>query len=120
MNYTEKKSFTEKYKQEYVDGIEAVINKRQKQAEKIRDEYAKNIFETPEKYREDFKEMLGWPLVGYENNELPKAEMEKLSDEDGYSIYRMQFEVLEGPSSVLTAYKNEKILLENLYLREDE
>ncbi|MEE0264089.1 MAG: baseplate J/gp47 family protein [Acutalibacteraceae bacterium] len=30
-----------------------------------------------------------------------------------------EFEVLEGLSSGLTAYKNEKIVLENLYLRED-
>lgn len=107
MKYTEKKSFTQKYKKKYANGIEAIIRKRQKQAEKIRNEYAKNIFETPEKYREDFKEMLGWPLVGYEKAGLPAVEIEKLSDEDGYSIYRMQFDVLEGLKMTGLFYKME-------------
>lgn len=96
MNYTEEKSFTEKYKQAYVDGIESLISQRQKQAEVKRDEYSEKIFEEQGKFRNDFKKMLGWPLVGYEKAGLPMFETEKLSDEDGYSIYRMKFDVLDG------------------------
>lgn len=96
MKYSEEKKLTEIYKRSYVDGLNSIIEKRQKQAEAIRKDYVKNIFDNQEKYREDFKKMLGWPLVEYETNGLPKVISEKLSDEDGYSIYRMQFEILKG------------------------
>lgn len=39
--------------------------------------------------------MLGWPLVNYHTDELPKVDMEMLSKEDGYEVYRMKIEVLE-------------------------
>ena len=96
MNYTEEKSFAGKYKQNYVDGIEAIITLKQKQAEVKRDQYSKKIFEEQENFRNAFKKMLGWPLVGHEKSGLPTVETEKISHEDGYSVYRMQFEVLDG------------------------
>ena len=40
--------------------------------------------------------MLGWPLTDDTNYDLPEIVSEKLSEEDGYSVYRMQFEILEG------------------------
>ena len=40
--------------------------------------------------------MLGWPLVGYKPQETAEPLSEKLSEEDGYSVYRMQFEILPG------------------------
>jgi len=40
--------------------------------------------------------MLGWPLTEEKDNYLPLVEVKKLSEEDGYSVYRMQFEILEG------------------------
>ena len=40
--------------------------------------------------------MLGWPLVGVDLNKIPVVTAEKLSHEDGYEIYRMQFEILDG------------------------
>lgn len=96
MIYREEKEQSKRYKEEYVFGIENIIAERQKKAEQIRKEYATNIFENQEKYRNDFKEMLGWPLVDYEPDGLPEVEMEKLSDEDGYSIFRVRFEILKG------------------------
>lgn len=51
---------------------------------------------TKKKHRDNFKKMLGWPLVGQETNVLPEVASEKLSEEEGYSIYRMQFEILDG------------------------
>ena len=96
MNYIEKAEFSGKYKKAYVDGIEKIISQRQKDAENVRNEYFKDIFNNQEKYRDDFKKMLGWPLVDHKASGLPEVISEKLSDEDGYSIYRMQFEILPG------------------------
>ena len=96
MKYHEEKEVTKSYKQEYLQGIERIIEKRQKDAETIRDEYTKNIFSDPERYRDDLKKMLGWPLVDFESANLTEVKSELLSEEDGYKIYRMQFEILEG------------------------
>lgn len=96
MKYSEEKSFTEKYKKNYVSGIEHIIEMRQKEAEEKRQKYTENFFENQEKFRDDFKKMLGWPLVDFDSAELPNVTSEKLADEDGYEIYRMQFEILDG------------------------
>ena len=96
MNYREDLTQASATKQAYVNGIDCLINNLQIKAENKRREYIKDIFETPEKYREDFKRMLGWPLVDYKVEGLPEAEIEKLSEEDGYTIYRITFEVLES------------------------
>lgn len=96
MKYREEMNYTDSYKKEYIDGLENLIKEREECAEKTRKEYIKNIFETPVKYREDLKNMLGWPLVGYEAEGIPDTTFEKLSVEDGYTIYRVKFEVLKG------------------------
>ena len=96
MIYREEMAKSKEYKKNYLDGLNAVIESRQKDALSHRREYIKNIFSNQEKYRDDFKAMLGWPLNESRPNSLPDVISEKLSDEDGYSIYRMQFEILDG------------------------
>ena len=96
MNYREDKNTTKTYKTDYVSGFERIIENRQKQAENIRKDYVKDIFTNQEKYRDDLKKMLGWPLVDYCRDKLPEVKSELLSKEDGYEIYRMQFEILDG------------------------
>ena len=96
MIYREDKQVSEKYKKEYVEGFNIILDKRQKEAEIIRNNYFKDVFLNQQEYRDDLKKMLGWPLVDYQVNELPTVVMEKLSEEDGYTIYRAQFEVIEG------------------------
>ena len=96
MKYTETIDITKEYKQDYADGFERIIKERQKASEAIRDEYNKDIFSAPEKHREALKQMLGWPLVDFHTNKLTDVKTELLSVEDGYEIYRMQFEILEG------------------------
>jgi len=61
--FREEKEASKKYKQNYLDGINGLISSRQKAAAEIRRNYVKNIFTDSEKYRTEFKEMLGWPLV---------------------------------------------------------
>ena len=96
MQYKEKKDLTKSYKENYVNGLEYIIEKLQKNAEVIRKEYTKNIFSEQDEYRNELKKMLGWPLVDFCADELAKVETELLSHENGYKIYRMQFEILEG------------------------
>lgn len=96
MQYNEEKFDANRYKQEYLDGLNRILERRQKDAEIVRQEYIKDIFANQEKYRDDFKKMLGWPLVGHTPEKDIKCTSQKLSDEDGYSIFRMQFEILGG------------------------
>ena len=63
MIYQEEIRRAESYKKAYLDGIEAVISQRQKEAEALRIDYFKDIFTDQEKYREELKQMLGWPLT---------------------------------------------------------
>lgn len=96
MKYSETKEATAATKRAYVDGINKLIRQRQKQAEDIRNDYCREIFENQEKYRNDLRKILGWPLVDYETSGIPEVITKRLSEEEGYCIYRMQFEILEG------------------------
>ena len=96
MQYQEQMSDSQGFKQAYLDGIEALIAKKQAEMSEKRKEYCKNIFCDPEPYREEFKAMLGWPLVGHTATALPAVSSELLSNEEGYAIYRMSFEILDG------------------------
>lgn len=107
MNYREEIQTSEKYKTNYVDGIEKIIEERQKDAEIIRKEYVKDIFENQNKYREEFKNMLGWPLVNHFDNSLPETQFEKLSEEDGYTIFRVQFKILDDLKMTGLFFKSE-------------
>ncbi len=96
MMYNEEIDVAKAYKKQYLDGLEYVIKSRQKIAETQRNEYAKDIFSNQQKYRTDLMKMLGWPLIDYQKNDKVNVKSELLSKEDGYEIYRMQFEILEG------------------------
>ena len=96
MNYRENLMSTKDFRQTYIDGLERMIKVRQQESEKKRAAYAERIFTDPESYRADFKKMLGWPLVDHQDDRIPTVKTVKLADEEGYSIYRMQFEILDG------------------------
>ena len=97
MKYHEEYENSVPFKANYVDSIEALLSKRKEQFEQKRRAQWPTFFENQESYRQKFIEMLGWPLV-YEpdKDELPSVEIKKLSDEDGYSIYRMEFDIIDG------------------------
>lgn len=96
MKYREDRDASKKYKESYARGIENLILAKQKEAEKKRREYCKNILSDTDAYREDFKRMLGWPLVDFKANGLPNVKSEVLDELDDYSILRMHFEILDG------------------------
>ncbi len=62
MKYSEKRTDSKKYKEEYQIGINDLIKRRNEEAGKVREEYIKNVFAKPEKYRKDLEKILGWPL----------------------------------------------------------
>ena len=70
MKYIEKQEESKPFKENYVKDLKALIEKLQKDADTKRKEYIKDVFDEPEKYREDFKKILGWPLVGYEKTDF--------------------------------------------------
>lgn len=96
MNYTEDRPLSKKQKEEYVNGLDLILKRRQEEAKNIRKEYIKDIFSSPEKYREDFRRMLGWPLADYNSNWETKVKEEKLFEDKTHECFRMSFEVLEG------------------------
>lgn len=93
MKYREDRADSKEYKREYLDGIEKLIAKRQEEAEKKRAEYIKDVFNDPEKYREDLRKMLGWPLTEKSVKAPPAADAAFLSEEDGHRVYRMRIKV---------------------------
>ena len=95
MNYREEKDVSKHFKQEYAEGFEKLIIMRQEEAARKRHDYVRNIFDRPEDYRRDFRRMLGWPLVNHDEAGYPNAESEFLSEEEGCSIYRMSFTILD-------------------------
>lgn len=44
MNYREEKNQSKKYKEAYLNGLEVLIRQRQKEAERMRYEYIKDVF----------------------------------------------------------------------------
>ncbi len=94
MFYKEEYEPTKQNKENYVNELWALVQKRNNDAIATRDTYIKDIFKNPEKYREDFKKMLGWPLVDYEKSGIPEAESEKITEDEEYEVFRMKFEIL--------------------------
>ena len=94
--YREDIKDTEQNKETYRDGIFELIKKRQDDATAVRTEYFKNVFSDQEKYRQDLRKMLGWPLVGYNDDRETTVSFKELSDEEDFTLYRAEFEILEG------------------------
>lgn len=95
MQFREEKTVTKAQKQTYLDGLNALIRTRQRQAQSERDLYIQNIFSDADRYRNDLREMLGWPLNTHFEG-LPRVQSTRLGEENGYIITRMQFEILDG------------------------
>ena len=96
MTYREERTDANSYKSAYLDGLNSLIQKMQEDARQRQDGYIRDIFTRQEDYRRDLKAMFGWPLVGHASTELPEVSCQKLSKEDGFTLYRMQFQILDG------------------------
>ena len=96
MKYTEEMTDSAHIKQQYLDEFENLIAEKLKEAEKSRTEYVSEIFENPEKYRNELKNLIGWPLNEKREETIPDADYEEISDEGDFKIYRIKIEVMKG------------------------
>ncbi|MBE6542011.1 MAG: hypothetical protein E7672_06145 [Ruminococcaceae bacterium] len=96
INFREDKSVAKPYKEEYINSITSLIEKLQKNGESVREAYVSDIFVDQERYRSDFKKMLGWPLTEERPQELPETTMEFLTEENDHIVYRMSFTIIDG------------------------
>ena len=109
INYREDVEASKEYKEVYLKQIRDIIARREQTAVTLRDNYCKDIFNYQEKYREDFKAMLGWPLTEKLARIIPKAKIEELTEDKVCSIYRVSVEVMDGLSMTgLLFRKDEK------------
>ena len=79
VKYREEELYSKNFKREYLDGLDRLILNRQSEMAEKRKEYVKNIFEDQKAYREDFRKMLGWPLIDCDTKGIPNVITEKLS-----------------------------------------
>ena len=96
INYRENEEISKVFKEQYAQDLEALISSREQALSSERKGYCKDIFTNTEKYRDELKKMLGWPLIGQEDVWVPSVQKVQLSKEQGYTIYRMTFTVLDG------------------------
>ena len=96
MQYREELLDAKCHKENYLAGLQAVLRQREQAYNAVRAQRAERIFRDPESARREYLEMLGWPLTEPRPALPPEPTCETLSEEDGYTIYRMHFPVLEG------------------------
>ena len=96
MKFREERDASKGGKETYLDGLERLIAKRQREAEVTRDAYAQEIMDEPERYRRDLRALLGWPLTEERDTTPPEVKMEKLGEELTHEIFRAEVEILEG------------------------
>jgi len=97
MKYTENHTVGNKYRREYLAGLEALVARKQEESATIRIEFCKRVFEYPEQSRRDFCEMLGWPLNLQCKQEIPQTKKIFVATDDGISIYRTQTDIFGVP-----------------------
>ncbi|MDD6308990.1 MAG: hypothetical protein PUB07_06555 [Clostridia bacterium] len=95
MIYRESESKSKEHKINYLHAVQKVILKRQAKHALLRKNFCQDIFTNQEKYRNELKNMLGWPLNDCALRDVPHAKLEKLSEEQGMDVFRVSIEVLE-------------------------
>lgn len=96
MIYREAYQDTKDHKQKYFSDIESFIEGEMKKAELHRKECVKDIFDDPEKHRQKFRKLLGYPLCAEMDHKSIDVKSTKLSEEEKYTIYRIQYEMIDG------------------------
>ncbi len=96
MFYREERDVTKEAKTQYRDDIFRLIENRQKEGRAVREGLWQDMLASPEKYRDDFKAMLGWPLTEARPATPPEMTEAVLAQQDGLTISRLTFTVLEG------------------------
>lgn len=83
------------YREQYLNGLDALIQRKQREAVKNRDDVGRQILLQPELYREWYRSMLGWPLT---ESALPILNVQEkpVFENEEAQITRIQLEVFEN------------------------
>jgi len=95
MAYHEDALAANPYKQDYLNGVEQLIQRRLEEAGAARERRSKEIMDDPDQARVEFAQMLGWPLPEEPRQPLT-TERTLLSEENGVRLYRMKFQIFQG------------------------
>ena len=110
--YFEQRNDARSFKEAYVAGIKEFIAEGYKQQEQARTAYISGIAQDPEKYRGDFRNMLGFPL-NCQRCMDSKASLSKilLFEDEKKVIYRATITVLDTVpfTGLLFLHKDEKV-----------
>ncbi len=104
-DYREKRGDFLKGRDEYKSSILSVVKKLEEKSAAEKDVYTQDIFKDSEKYREDYKRMLGWPLWGYNDEKDAELTTEKLCDDGEYEVFRTFFKLDIGVVAYGLLYK---------------
>lgn len=94
-DYCEAEKYGNGYRKRYLKGIHNVIEQRKAECAEKRTNYTEQILQRAEECREQFKDMLGWPLNEGKRSILGVTE-NKIFENESCVFYRMQFELFEG------------------------
>lgn len=85
------------FREAYQAGVEKLVQQELDRAAKERAQAFAEIYESPEKYRRQFIEMLGWPLTQRQGKCLPKkVAVTPVREAQGIRVDRVQLEVIPG------------------------
>ncbi len=89
----------QKEREEYVEGIETYLEILRNKSVNERKKYLNpdSYFSDPERYRREYRDMLGVPLSGYSDGmPVPKVRKTYVATDEMCEIYRMQIEIADG------------------------
>ena len=95
MTYREKRETGNPFRQEYLDSINDLLKKKLAEADAKRREFDKELLANPDKARNEFAQILGWPL-NEERCGVPKTELFHVVTDGDIDLFRVQVEVFEG------------------------
>lgn len=78
----------------FAAGLDALVEKKKAEAAEAHAEYRRNIFTQQEKYRKEFRAMLGWPLTET-FSDAPSVDMVLTAESNGVKIYRVTLTLLD-------------------------
>ena len=94
MTYREQRKTGNPFRQEYLDSINRLLEKKLSEASEKRREFDKELLANPESARKQFAELLGWPLTEKRMG-VPNVEMFHVVTDGEIDLYRVQVEVFE-------------------------
>jgi len=95
MQYKEMTDASEPYKENYLRGMERLIDRMEREAMDRRRPFGTDLLAHKEKYRQKLAELLGWPLTKVGETQPPDTKTDRIAWEDGCTVDRVQFTVLD-------------------------